>query len=69
MNNLDVTEKKMPVPDLDLNDLRQAIQAEYTVVAKNPGRGFHFHTGRPLTQILGYDEKLLAGIPERNNFV
>ncbi len=49
---------------IDLGELRQAISKEYEEVADNPGRGFHFHTGRPLTKILGYKEKWLEGIPE-----
>lgn len=52
------------LPGLDLNELRQAIQAEYQVVAENPDHGFHFHTGRPLARILGYNESWLEGIPE-----
>jgi arsenite methyltransferase len=52
------------VPDLDLNSLRRAIQNEYQVVAENPDHGFHFHTGRPLTRMLGYDDEWLEGIPE-----
>lgn len=49
---------------VDLGRLRQAIQNEYEAVARNPEKGFHFHTGRPLTQILGYAEEWLQGIPE-----
>jgi len=64
MDNLTLTRKAVPASDLDLNDLRQAIQAEYKVVAENPAHGFHFHTGRALTRILGYAEAWLAGIPE-----
>jgi SAM-dependent methyltransferase len=64
MNNSSAIEKTMPVPDLDLNDLRHAIQQEYTTVAEQPEQGFHFHTGRPLAKILGYAEAWLAGIPE-----
>ena len=56
--------KDLPVPDLNLKDLRQAVQDEYKLVAEDPGHGFHFHTGRPLTHILGYDETWLDGIPE-----
>jgi SAM-dependent methyltransferase/TusA-related sulfurtransferase len=48
----------------DIGRLRQAIQEEYTVVAAEPSRGFHFHTGRPLTQMLGYEETWLANVPE-----
>lgn len=53
-----------PVPNLDLDSLRQAIQTEYQVVAENPDHGFHFHTGRPLTRMLGYDDAWLEGISE-----
>jgi SAM-dependent methyltransferase len=49
---------------LEIGDLRQAISKEYEDVANNPDRGFHFHTGRPLTKILGYKEEWLEGIPE-----
>ena len=51
-------------PPLDLDDLRQAIQDEYAAVALDPGRGFHFHTGRPLARLLGYADDWLSGIPE-----
>ena len=50
--------------DLDLNELREAISEEYTVVATAPDHGFHFHTGRPLTKILGYKEAWLTAVPE-----
>lgn len=56
--------KALPTLNLDLNELRQAIQAEYQVVAEDPGHGFHFHTGRPLARILSYDAAWLEGIPE-----
>jgi SAM-dependent methyltransferase len=49
---------------LEIGDLRQAISKEYEDVANNPDRGFHFHTGRPLTKILGYKEEWLEGIAE-----
>ncbi len=49
---------------LELGELRQAIRKEYEKVANQPEQGFHFHTGRPLTQILGYKEEWLEGIPE-----
>ena len=51
-------------PSLDLGHLRQAIQEEYTAVARDPGRGYHFHTGRPLARLLGYHEDWLEGLPE-----
>lgn len=53
-----------PVDGLDTDELRRAIQEEYTVVATEPTRSFHFHTGRPLARILGYDDAWLEGVPE-----
>ena len=53
-----------PVPGIDVEMLRRAIQDEYAVVASEPQRGFHFHTGRPLARLLGYEEAWLEGIPE-----
>src|SRR5438477_3364657 len=53
-----------PIPGLDTRALRQEIQSEYAVVASEPARGFHFHTGRPLTRLLGYADDWLSGIPE-----
>jgi len=52
------------VPKIDIEVLRSAISAKYRVVAVNPQKGFHFHTGRPLAKILGYDEKLIETVPE-----
>jgi arsenite methyltransferase len=49
---------------IDRGELRQAICTEYATVAKEPNRGFHFHTGRRLARILGYEEDWLTGIPE-----
>src|SRR5581483_7565768 len=49
---------------LNLDALRVAIQEEYGAVALNPQQGFHFHTGRPLAQMLGYRDPWLEGIPE-----
>jgi SAM-dependent methyltransferase len=53
------------IDGLDVETLRHAIQEEYTLVAAEPERGFHFHTGRPLARILGYEDAWLEGIPER----
>lgn len=49
---------------LDLTELRAAIQEEYQAVASNPEQGFHFHTGRPLARLLGYEESWLENVPE-----
>ena len=50
--------------DVDREGLRHAIREEYALVAAEPERGFHFHTGRPLARLLGYDEAWLEGLPE-----
>ena len=54
------------VPQLDFEQLREAIRQEYAEVALKPEQGFHFHTGRPLARLLGYDDQWLEGIPERS---
>lgn len=54
-----------PPIDLDTAVLRKAIQEEYREVAEHPDKGFHFHTGRRLTQIVGYKEEWLTGVSER----
>ena len=53
------------VIDLDTATLRKAIQDEYREVAEHPDKGFHFHTGRRLTQIVGYKDEWLTGVSER----
>src|SRR5262245_60799792 len=53
-----------PIEGLDVEALRNAIREEYDAVARQPDRGFHFHTGRPLARLLGYADEWLEGIPE-----
>jgi SAM-dependent methyltransferase len=50
--------------NVDTEVLRCAIKDEYKVVAQDPGRGFHFHTGRALTRIVGYRDAWLEGVAE-----
>lgn len=52
--------------DFELDELRDAVQEEYEAVAATPEQGFHFHTGRPLSRILGYEDAWLEGIPEQS---
>jgi arsenite methyltransferase len=52
------------VQTLNLESLRTAIQEEYELVALEPERGFHFHTGRPLAKLLDYADEWLQGLPE-----
>jgi arsenite methyltransferase len=60
----DVPGVAKPIEGLDVDQLREAIREEYAAVATNPAQGFHFHTGRPLARLLGYEEDWLAGLPE-----
>lgn len=52
------------IEGLDVEVLRDAIRTEYAQVATDPGQGFHFHTGRRLARLLGYEEAWLDGVPE-----
>ena len=54
------------VPKISLDELRVEIKKEYTNVALDPNKGYHFHTGRRLVDLLGYDESLYADLPESN---
>lgn len=51
--------------NLNLDEIRAAIQKEYQLVAEEPDHGFHFHTGRPLLiDILGYQAAWLDEIAD-----
>ncbi len=54
------------VPELSVGDLRSAVQKEYSEVAADPDKGFHFHTGKAAATRLDYDPALYADIPEGN---
>jgi SAM-dependent methyltransferase len=43
--------------------LREQIQEKYTEVATEPEKGFHFHTGRSLAAMLGYDAAVVDRLP------
>lgn len=49
---------------LNVDELRRAVREEYELVATEPDRGFHFHTGRPLADMLGYESAWLEGLPD-----
>ena len=49
---------------VDAVALRDEVSAKYRDVATNPHGTFHFHTGRPLARRLGYDEAVVAQMPE-----
>lgn len=54
------------VPKLSGEELREEIRKEYTNVALDPGKGYHFHTGRRAAALLGYEDGLYEGLPEPN---
>jgi arsenite methyltransferase len=49
--------------NVDIQELRNSIREEYSAVANDPQRGFHFHTGRKLAMMLGYPEEWLGWLP------
>ena len=49
---------------VDRARLRVQIQEKYVDVATAPEKGFHFHTGRPLAKMLGYDDADIDWLPE-----
>jgi len=49
--------------NLNVEELRTSIREEYSAVANEPQRGFHFHTGHKLASILGYQDKWLQALP------
>ena len=49
---------------VDQAQLRTSIREKYTAVARTPEIGFHFHTGRPLSVMLGYDPAEVDRLPQ-----
>jgi arsenite methyltransferase len=49
---------------VDAEALRAEVQVKYGEVAVNPHGAYHFHTGRPLAEKLGYDAAILADLPD-----
>lgn len=43
--------------------LRHQVQDKYTEVALEPEKGFHFHVGRPLAKMLGYEDAEVDLLP------
>ncbi len=54
---------KVTPANLDRDALRDGIQGKYSEVAEAPETGFHSHTGRPLAQMLGYDDADIDWLP------
>jgi len=49
---------------VDAVALREEVKTKYSAVAINPHSGYHFHTGRPLARRLGYDDAVVARMPD-----
>lgn len=49
---------------VDEDQLRVEIQKHYAEVATSPDHDFHFHTGREAARRVGYDEAIIADIPD-----
>lgn len=50
---------------VDPEALRASVREKYREVATTPEGAFHFHTGRPLADLLGYDRALVDRLPDR----
>ncbi|MEX2246727.1 MAG: methyltransferase domain-containing protein [Dehalococcoidia bacterium] len=50
--------------NVDRDRLRRGISDKYTEVAREPEKGFHFHTGRPLSVMLGYPVADVDRLPQ-----
>jgi arsenite methyltransferase len=49
---------------VDPAQLRAEVRTKYKEVALNPDGEFHFHTGRPLAELLGYPPEVVAALPD-----
>ena len=50
---------------VDAEALREQVREKYREVAVEPHRAFHFHTGRPLADRLGYERSAVDALPDR----
>jgi arsenite methyltransferase len=50
---------------VDAEALRADVRDKYKDVATNPHGDFHFHTGRPLAEMLGYDPMVVGALPDQ----
>ena len=49
---------------VDAAALREEVKKKYREVAVEPHGDYHFHTGRPLAKRLGYDDHVVAALPD-----
>ncbi|WP_018991522.1 methyltransferase domain-containing protein [Aromatoleum toluclasticum] len=52
------------IAGLQKDQIFDAVRRMYSDVANEPGRLFHFPTGRPACRFVGYPERWLEGVPE-----
>jgi arsenite methyltransferase len=52
-------------PTVDPQVLREQVREKYRAVAVKPDATYHFHTGRPLADRLGYDSAIVDTLPDR----
>ena len=50
---------------VDVGRLRSEVRRKYREVASNPEKGFHFHVGRPLAQMLDYPMDVIDALLTR----
>lgn len=50
---------------VDPEKLREQVRHKYREVAVDPYRSFHFHTGRHLAALLGYEEEAVDALADR----
>jgi arsenite methyltransferase len=50
---------------VDPKALRQQVREKYRAVASAPEQPYHFHTGRPLAERLGYEAAFVDALPDR----
>ena len=53
-----------PAP-VDVERLRAEVKLKYRDVATDPDKGFHFHVGRPLAEMLDYPMASVDALPRR----
>ena len=57
-----MTETYQAAP-INVERLRAEVKLKYRDVAINPEKGFHFHVGRPLAQMLDYPMEVVDALP------
>ncbi len=49
---------------INVQALREEVRLKYAEVARSPGSRQHFHTGRPLAEMLGYPSDIVDTLPD-----